>query len=107
MLWELGSPNSRRIVLPSAQTLEKSKEVKRKIIVFLFILPSFIKIAPADPVFVDGDERCVCWKQKKTDQMTTGFGFTVFVIPNLVRDLGLGFKAPPCGRGSLFEKCNL
>jgi len=30
---------------------------------------SFIKIAPENPVFVDGDERCICWKQKKTDQM--------------------------------------
>jgi hypothetical protein len=39
--------------------------------------------------------------RSRTVSMTTGFGFTVFVIPNLIRDLGLGFKAPPCGRGSL------
>jgi len=38
--------------------------------------------------------------------MTWWFGSLRFVIPNLFRDLGfgfrnLGFKTPPCGRGSL------
>jgi len=57
----------------------------------------FVKIAPKNPVFVDGDEGCVCCKQKKTDRMTTGFGFRVFVIPNLVQDLALVLKSPPFG----------
>jgi len=40
--------------------------------------------------------------------MTYRFGSGPFVIPNLFRDLGfgfknLGFKAPPCGRGSLLH----
>jgi hypothetical protein len=47
---------------------------------------------------------------KKANQMLkriqhdmTGW-FQSFVIPNLVRDLGFGYKAPPCERGdrSLF-----
>ena len=41
--------------------------------------------------------------------MTWLFVSALFVIPNLVRDLGfgfknLGFKAPPSGRGSLLRK---
>ncbi len=68
-----------------------------------------------------GDERCVCRRQKKTKsdaetilnqvqhkvQHDNRVWFSFFVIPNLFRDLGfknLGFKAPPCGRGSLLSQ---
>jgi hypothetical protein len=46
-------------------------------------------------------ETSLPWRQARV-QHDNRVRFPVFVIPNLVRDLGLGFNAPPCGRGSLF-----
>jgi hypothetical protein len=76
------------------------------------IIITVIKITPENPVLWTGMKGVSAKGRKKSNQMLKRVQndkrvwFSVFVIPNLFRDLGFGFKnsgfkAPPCGRGSL------
>ena len=74
-------------------------------------MSKFIKITPENPVLWTGMKGVSAESRKKFNQMlkrvqTTGFGSsflssrTCFGISVLGLE-NLGFKAPPCGRGSL------
>jgi len=73
----------------------------------------FIKTAPENPVLWLGMKGASAESRKKVNQMLKQVHdkmvwVSLFVIPNLFRDPGfgfknLGFKAPPCRRGSLLK----
>ena len=77
----------------------KSINLFRKVVLCLISRRLFIKIASENPFLWTGTKDASAESKKKPTRcwikfrsMTRGFGSGLFVIPNLFRDLGFGFR---------------